>query len=621
MNRRAECEIRARRHGGWLAALLLVFLGTIAVSARADEPELGTPAVRLSDAEGSVQILVGGQLVVDQAMTNLPVSEESEIVTGADGRAEIQLEDGSVARITPNSALLLTSLRGTDGNELVLERGMGYFELQSNAGGGSTVRFGDSRVTVSEFSVLRIRADQLPGELTTFSGRARLEFGHQQTIDLLGHEDMVLNAADPRRYWLSDTIDPDSWDEWNADRDQALNEMASAQTSASSSYATGDAPNPAWSDLDANGSWYNVPGQGYIWSPTAGSNPNWEPYGCGRWVWTPQWGYIWVSCESWGFMPYRCGSWSFFDSFGWGWSPAGGCGNHWGMGSFGSVRILRGPRGYLPIQRPISPIRRFPRGDRPAPIFVNRPNPVGGRLPERDRSSFVIIGGQQLRPMERLHDDHGDNRHENGFWGRGVTDSWSHPQPVRPGGDAGFRPNQNPQGGNNGWNRNRGNEPGQQSGPQPGAPSSRPTFDSSFRQNHPTPQGGNQPGNNNGARPGSQTAPANQPPTGQNFNRPNQPTMPPVQNNLQPTHNTNTVPSQPAQPNIQPQHNAQPSQPANQPQRFTQPASQPQHFSQPSQPASQPQHFSQPSSAPAGGGAPHMSAPAPASSAPAPAHK
>ena len=71
--------------------------------------------------------------------------------------------------------------------------------------------------------------------------------------------------------------------------------------------ATGSQPNssnPAWGDLDANGNWYDVPGQGYVWSPYEAADSNWDPYGSGNWVYTPQFGYVWVSCESWGYMPY-----------------------------------------------------------------------------------------------------------------------------------------------------------------------------------------------------------------------------------------------------------------------------------------------------------------------------
>ena len=82
-----------------------------------------------------------------------------------------------------------------------------------------------------------------------------------------------------------------------------------------------DSSNPAWNDLDANGSWYNVPGQGNVWSPYDASDPSWDPYGNGYWMFTPGYGYIWASAYSWGYMPYQCGLWNWYDGFGWGWAP------------------------------------------------------------------------------------------------------------------------------------------------------------------------------------------------------------------------------------------------------------------------------------------------------------
>ena len=59
--------------------------------------------------------------------------------------------------------------------------------------------------------------------------------------------------------------------------------------------AAPDNKNPAWSDLDANGNWYNVPDQGYVWSPYEASSPDWDPYGTGYWMNTPGYGYAWIS--------------------------------------------------------------------------------------------------------------------------------------------------------------------------------------------------------------------------------------------------------------------------------------------------------------------------------------
>jgi hypothetical protein len=375
---------------------------------------------------GAVQVLEDGQVELDHAVANLPMTEGTEIRTAENGQAEVQLEDGSIARIAPNSTLLLASLTGPSCTDLVLERGLAYFELQNDQ---SCVHFGSNQVTPEGFTVLRIRMDAPPGELAVFSGAAQLAYGDKYNLEVQAGESVVMNTTDLDHYFLSSSIDPDSWDGWNSDRDLALNGQMDNQTQVADSYENSNAPSPAWSDLDAYGSWFDLPGQGYVWSPIVSADPNWQPYGCGRWLWTPQWGYIWVSCESWGFLPYMCGNWNYYDNFGWGWSPAFGCGLGWGMRSFASVRIGNTPRDFVPVRRPL-PGPRLPGKPRPKSILVDRTN-VGNSTVGRQnllradsayveqpplvRRQVVTVGGARLQALRPEHVAHGSFGGERSF--------------------------------------------------------------------------------------------------------------------------------------------------------------------------------------------------------------
>lgn len=84
-----------------ILSLLLVLLLSAAVYARADDQ---IRAVRLSNVVGSVQILAGTETQFAQAYPNMPLLQGSTLKTGEDGRAEIQFEDGSTIRLTPNSS-------------------------------------------------------------------------------------------------------------------------------------------------------------------------------------------------------------------------------------------------------------------------------------------------------------------------------------------------------------------------------------------------------------------------------------------------------------------------------------------------------------------------------------
>jgi hypothetical protein len=262
---------------------------------------------------------------------------------------------------------------------------------------------------------MRINLDNPPGDLAVFSGNAHLDRGTAMSVDLHGGESLALSAIDVTRYTLNESIEPDSWDSWNADRDQILTTEAAAATGASKGY--GQSNNPAWNDLDANGNWYNVPGQGNVWSPTDASDPGFDPYGNGYWAWTPA-GYAWASGYSWGYMPYQCGAWNWYQSFGWGWAPGfGGCNPWWGFGGVGyfSPNIGAGYGGYRPPLRP-RPVRR-PLGG--GLIAVNRhlTAPVAS-LPERDKTSVVRIAGYTVQPMHALSPRPQYDRSASGYGNR-----------------------------------------------------------------------------------------------------------------------------------------------------------------------------------------------------------
>ncbi len=399
------CGVGVRRKLGvsllGSVALLLGLTGTTVI-VRADDAAQPSRAVRLSSVDGQVQLAQGKQTIADTAVANTPLFAGETLTTADDGRAEIQFEDGSVARLSPNSSLTLTTLQGSGAGaeaEITLNGGLGYFEMQGGGQAGTIkVQFADSLVTASGFTVLRVNLDTPPGELAVFSGNAHLERGSALTVDLHGGESVALNGQDPARYDLKETIEPDSWDSWNSDRDQALTAESADKTGATKDYA--NSSNPAWNDLDANGNWYNVPGQGNVWSPYDASNPGWDPYGNGNWGFSPGYGYTWISGYPWGYMPYQCGAWNYYDTFGWGWAPGiGGCNPWWYGGSYFGPNIGIGYGGYRPPLRPHPPRRPF--GFDHGLIAVNRkPMPLTkGMLPVRDRNSMVTIAGHPVAPL------------------------------------------------------------------------------------------------------------------------------------------------------------------------------------------------------------------------------
>jgi hypothetical protein len=404
---------RFRLNAGILACMFLFVAALVARSqdTDADPPQQPHPdmrAARLSYVQGAVKLTQGNQIIADPAPVNTPVFEGAVLTTQEDGQAELQFDDGSVARLSPNSSLQIAVLRQEDNSgkaEVLLTSGLAYFEMAGKTSDHFVTRFGDSSVKASGFTVIRVNLDNPPGEVAVFTGNAHLDRGNL-SLDLHGGQSIALNGTDPNQYNLAETIEPDSWDSWNADRDQDLNSQETAKTA-----ATGNQPNssnPAWSDLDANGNWYNVPGQGYVWSPYEAANESWDPYGCGNWVYSPPFGYVWVSCESWGYMPYMAGNWNYYDGFGWGWAPGSGY-PWWFTGGWGWNVGTRPPR-YNPPHRPkhgpvgpVEPIRRGGGFYQQNPVItVNRIPSVPVATPAHPVGRAATIAGSVVEPIKPL---------------------------------------------------------------------------------------------------------------------------------------------------------------------------------------------------------------------------
>ena len=66
--------------------------------------------VRLGDAQGDVRVDRNTGQGYEKAFLNLPLTQGMKIQTGDDGRAALELEDGSTLRLTPNTVLEIPQL-------------------------------------------------------------------------------------------------------------------------------------------------------------------------------------------------------------------------------------------------------------------------------------------------------------------------------------------------------------------------------------------------------------------------------------------------------------------------------------------------------------------------------
>ena len=363
-------------------------------------------AARLTFIAGTVRIQRSENSEDDTAVLNMPLPAGVRIVTGDYGQAEIEFEDGSVARLVPNSVLVLGVLSlGADQtaqSELNLLGGLGYFELRKSSGYSWTVEANGVTLEPLENLSLRLTFDDPVPSFALLSGSARLTRAHGFATDIHAGESLQPERNDGTRYFLSSQIADESWDAWNNTRDQAAADAADRRTAARDDYA--GTQGYGWSDLDANGNWYNVPGTGDVWQPD-NADEGFDPYGFGNWVWGNG-SYVWASGYTWGWTPFRCGNWGFFPGFGWAWRPDGSCslwgfaGGAYSSGGAGSGRgfagggiLIRGA--YPPRHSPV--IRPLPRPGQPHPVIPVR-GPDGPRPPTIRRGK-VRVAGSTVIPL------------------------------------------------------------------------------------------------------------------------------------------------------------------------------------------------------------------------------
>ncbi len=338
----------------------------------------------------------------ESAVLNMPIPEGSRLVTGDDAEAEIEFEDGSVARMTPKSALSLDSLSAsgkTASTRLSLLSGLAYFELRHAATATYIISAGTLLASPADNVVFRIALDQPPALVSVLSGTLTVSADNYTessaeasaptgfTATVKAGECLTADPNDPTRYFLNPQLAENDWDTWNQSRDVTAETEAATRTTARDDYA--GTQGFGWSDLDANGTWYSVTNPdgstSELWQPTIAADPGpeasgsadagddadaFDPYGEGAFVYSGG-AYLWASGYSWGWLPYRCGRWNYYPLFGWGWSPNRVC-RTIGFGGAGGINIGRHPRRYnvvrFPPITPIHPIIRVHTGDPRTPV-------------------------------------------------------------------------------------------------------------------------------------------------------------------------------------------------------------------------------------------------------------
>jgi hypothetical protein len=272
--------------------------------------------VRLSDVQGSVQIDKNTGLGFENAFLNLPVTQGTQVKTRDRGRAEIEFEDGSTMRLTPNTTVEFSTLGVDDSGKRIsvinLVEGMAYVNWLGKD--DFSLNFSKEKLALDRAAHFRIETSPTVAHLAVFKGEADVE-GPAGKVVVEKKKTATFDTSDDK-YTVADKISEAPLDSW--DREASTYHEQYAKNN-SSPYGYGV------SDLNYYGAYSNVPGYGMMWQPFF-TGVGWDPFMDGAWSFYPGMGYMFASAYPWGWMPYRYGNWMMVPGMGWMWQP-GGYGN------------------------------------------------------------------------------------------------------------------------------------------------------------------------------------------------------------------------------------------------------------------------------------------------------
>lgn len=268
---------------------------------------------RLGAFQGTVEVQLSAADPWMPAERNLPLRESAWIRTGPAARAEIELDDGGVWRLGPESqgeisdyTILSTGQRIT---LLSLDHGLAFFTGQARGIDSLVLAAPGAHVTVAGLAHLRLEAGEGWSQIWVQGGAVRFSCPAAE-LDLIHGQTARVEPANPSRFFLDRDNPATELDRWSAGRDETL----ANPTSALHIVERGGV-----ADLDASGAWIDTDAFGTVWKPKV--PPDWVPFQNGRWRWYAELGYTWISDDAWGWLPYHYGRWTHTADLGWFWVP------------------------------------------------------------------------------------------------------------------------------------------------------------------------------------------------------------------------------------------------------------------------------------------------------------
>lgn len=310
------------------AGLLSLFLAAASLPAQTSTATAPSPGmskvriVRLSVVRGTVQVEQGAGHSFEPALVNLPIVESDRIRTGI-GIAEVEFEDNSTLRLTPNTQVDFPELERTASGVTVtvvrVVRGMAYVSLLKKRPGDFTLEFGpkdnQQKLQLPPSSHVRLQVNGSGAQLAVLGGSVPVN-GASGPIDTRSKRTVSFTFADTHNPTVTTKVVAESFDKWDRQSAEYHARVASLGPFRNALFSYG------LNDMAYYGAFSTIGNCGTMWYPYF-AGASWNPYGNGWWAWYQGVGYSWVSPYPWGWIPYHFGSWSYCPGTGWGWMPGG----------------------------------------------------------------------------------------------------------------------------------------------------------------------------------------------------------------------------------------------------------------------------------------------------------
>ena len=308
-----------RLSGALLLPLMVLVCWLLAICALADSQ---ARIVRLSDVRGSVQIDQATGHGYEKAFLNVPIRQGMTIKTGADARAEVEFEDGSLIHLTPDAVVQFTTLSLSDSggkiSTVAVQQGQAYFNFSGKKDEEFAVTFGNEKAKPTPPAHFRVNVKDTGALLAVFKGVVPVG-GPSGEVEVDKQQTSIFEFSNAGHSVLTQSVAEDPSDAWDQEQIEYHEQYRAKSSYSGYPYVYGQ------SDLNYYGSFTNVAGYGSCWQPYF-TGMGWNPFMDGAWMLDPTSGYNWVSAYPWGWMPYHYGSWMYAGGgSGWCWLP----GNAW----------------------------------------------------------------------------------------------------------------------------------------------------------------------------------------------------------------------------------------------------------------------------------------------------